>query len=312
MKYYCMPSDFKKETIDSFDKLNHEYKDSRVVETYGNITVGNELESGRVSAQLPEVDLIQLEEFIKYSKSKGIDFNYTLNSPHYQNKEFTNEGVSKIKSFLKTIYDIGVRTLTVASPSMIEIVQASPYGFNIVGSTLCQITNSNKAEYFKKLGLKRIVVDESINRDFNSLKDIGNLYDGEVEIIVNPICLKDCIYRTFHYNQIGFDSTDNYNKISHNFYEHRCIMQRHDKISNILRSCWIRPEDLNYYEDSKIYYFKLQGRQSVLHGDPLKTLKAYFDMSYDGDLMEFIQLFHKMNSFNIKLDNRKLDGFLKP
>ena len=41
MKYFGVPADFKKETIEKYDKLNKEYSASRVIETYGNITLEN-------------------------------------------------------------------------------------------------------------------------------------------------------------------------------------------------------------------------------------------------------------------------------
>ncbi|MFW9880349.1 MAG: hypothetical protein ACFFG0_45330, partial [Candidatus Thorarchaeota archaeon] len=56
MKSFSVPADFKKETIDKYEKLNNSYKDSKVVETYGNITIKNLFESGRSVAELPKVD----------------------------------------------------------------------------------------------------------------------------------------------------------------------------------------------------------------------------------------------------------------
>ncbi len=46
MKYFSIPADFKKETIDEYLRLNNTYKDCKVLETYGNLSIGNMLESG--------------------------------------------------------------------------------------------------------------------------------------------------------------------------------------------------------------------------------------------------------------------------
>jgi len=78
MKYFSIPTDFKKETIDKLDQLNHSYDNAKVIETYGNITLKNFLGSGRSVELLPEIDLTGLHDYVEYSKSKGIDFNYTL------------------------------------------------------------------------------------------------------------------------------------------------------------------------------------------------------------------------------------------
>ncbi len=312
IKYFCIPTDFKKETIDAYDRLNHDYKDSKVMETYGNIIRGNEIGSGRALNQLPDADLLDLKLFIEYSNKRGIGFNYTLNATHMRNREFTREGILEIKRFLKDLYSAGVRSITVALPSLIELIRSTGYDFEIKASTLCQITNVNKAIAFKKKGVHRIVVDESINRDVRNLRRICEELGDHVELIVNPICLKDCIYRTFHYNEITEDSLGCTNNVSVNFYEHRCVLQRYSKISNLLRMCFVRPEDLKYYTNIGIYYFKLQGRHLVNKGDAVRTVKAYFDENYDGDVMDLAYLFYWQNSFKIPFDNKKMEGFLEP
>jgi collagenase-like PrtC family protease len=307
-----MPADYKKETIDAYDSLNKSYPDSKVVETYGNITAGDQIGSGRAVSQLPESDLLDLKLFIEYSRAKNIGFNYTMNATHLQNKEFTPGGIAEITSFLRDLYTAGVRSITVALPSLFEIIRATGLDFSIKASTLCQITTANKAAAFKEKGVERMVADESLNRDFETLRRICRIFGDKVEVIVNPICLKDCVYRTFHYNEITSDSKGKSNNTSVNFYEHRCVMQRNAKVSNLLRMCFIRPEDIKYYTEIGIRYFKLQGRQQVLKGDAVKTVKAYMDESFEGDLMDLMYLFYSQNSFRIDCPNKKLDGFIKP
>lgn len=312
IKYFCMPTDFKKETIDVYHDLNQAYPGARIIETYGNITIGGQIGSGRALNQLPESDLLDLKRFIEYSREKNIDFNYTLNATHLQNREFTSAGVSEIKTFIKSLYDAGVRSLTVALPSLLELIGTMGLEIKVRASTLCQITTVNKAAAYKKKGVERIVVDESINRDFKTLRRIREVFGDKVELIVNPICLKDCVYRMFHYNEITGDSVKQTNNVSVNFYEHRCVLQRNSNISNLLRMCFVRPEDLKYYTEIGIHYFKLQGRHLVLKGDAVRTVKAYLDESYDGDFMDLQYLFHPQNSFRIDFQNKRLDGFLKP
>jgi len=312
IKYFCMPTDFKKETIDAYDELNKAYPQAKIIETYGNITVGGQIGSGRAVNQLPDSGLLDLKLFIEYSRQKNIEFNYTINATHLNNREFTPEGIASLKSFLKDLYDAGVRSVTVALPSLFELIRAAGLDFKIRASTLCQITTVNKAAAHKERGMERIVVDESINRDFKMLRRIREVFGDKVEIIVNPICLKDCIYRMFHYNEITGDSIGRTNDVGVNYYEHRCVLQRNTKISNLLRMCFVRPEDIKYYTDIGIHYFKLQGRHLVLKGDAVRTVKAYLDESYDGDFMDLQYLFQSQNSFRLDFQNKKLDGFLKP
>lgn len=310
MKYYNIPADFKTETIDRYCELNDKYPDSKIIETYGQITIGNTLGSGRACDLIPKIDLSRLGIYTRYSQKKGIDFNYTLNATCLSNREFTEAGIKEITGFLNTIYEMGINSITIAMPSLIELINLSKYKFNIKASTLCQIINANKAMSYKRFGVSRIVVDESVNRDFNSLRRIVGAFGNGVEVIVNVICHKNCIYRAFHQNQVSHDMSTE--QPSATYYSHRCIMKRVEDVANLMRMNWIRPEDIKYYSAIGINYFKIQGRQAVLKGDPVKTVESYFKESYDGNLIELLDSFSPTNNFAVYMDNKKLDNFIKP
>ncbi|WP_257675400.1 U32 family peptidase [Clostridium felsineum] len=312
MRYFSMPADFKKETIDEYYKLNSKYNDSKVFETYGQVTIGSRVESGRPLDKLPEISIKNLEEYITYCSERDIKFNYTINAPTIQNREFTQNGIKDFLRFLDEIYCAGVRSLTIALPSLIELVKLTKYNFEIKASAICQINTVEKAKNFKKFGVNRIVLDESLNREFGTMKRIREECGEEVEIIVNSICAKNCSNRIFHYNQIAADSLADVNEISVDYYAHRCMLKRCENPSNILRLTWIRPEDIKYYEAIGVNRYKIQGRNSVLKGDPVRTLECYMRGSYDGNLMDLIELFNNQNSFSPNIDNKKLDGFIKP
>jgi collagenase-like PrtC family protease len=312
MKYFNIASDFKKETIDGYYKLNNTYEDSKVIETYGNITVGNTCEGGRVYEDIPKIDLKTLKSYVEYSKSKGIDFNYSLNGSCMGNREFTEKGADEIRKFLFKLYDAGIRKLTIAIPSLIELVKSTGLDFEIKVSIICQITNANKATAFKAFGVDRIVVDESLNRDFANLKRIREAFGEKTEIIINSMCYRECIYRMFHYNQTSHDSVDSENQSILTFYNHKCMLKRAEDPANFLKLCWVRPEDIKYYSGIGVNYYKIQGRHTVVKGNPLRVMEAYFKESYDGDLIDFMELFGSPYSFKIHLDNKLLDGYIKP
>lgn len=312
ISYFSVPADFRQSTIDRYVQLNEAYSDSRLLETYGSITVNNLMKSGRSIEGLPRVDFYELKQYVDYSRERGIGFNYTLNASFMNNDEFTREGISEILEFLMRLYEAGIRSLTVAMPSLIDIIRRSSYPFQIKASTICQITNANKAMEFKRMGVERIVVDESINRNFVKLKQISNTFDGPVEIIVNSICFIDCVYRIFHYNQISADSITSENPISAHYFSNRCLLRRFRNIDSLLKLSWVRPEDLIYYNNIGIYNFKIQGRQLIQTGDPVRMLECYFDRKFCGNLMDLLDCFSNINSFKVKVDNRKLDGFLEP
>jgi collagenase-like PrtC family protease len=311
MKYFSVPADFKIETLDKFDKLNKSNKDSRIIETYGNITVGKTFESGREADLLPKVNFARLSEYVQYARERNMDFSYTINSSYMQNKEFTPKGALEIMDLLSRLYDIGVRSLTIALPSLLEMVKAMKYDFKVKTSVICQITNANKAMFYKDMGVERIVVDESINRDFKTLKKIRRMFGDKVEMIVNVICDKNCIYRMFHYNEISGNSIEISNETGKEFYLHRCLLRRYKNIGNLLRLAWIRPEDIKYYTGIGINYFKLQGRDNLKKGNIAKAVEHYMKEDFTGNLLELIDIFGANSSFNVYIDNKKLDGFIQ-
>ncbi len=111
---------------------------------------------------------------------------------------------------------------------------------------------------------------------------------------------------------------------------------------NFIRSDWIRPEDLHYYEEIGIDYLKIVDRTKFSDTISLAT-DAYTNRSYNGNLADLIPTYSKepfakkkkfflgpdfilrpfainvaRESLKIKpgrievyIDNRKLDGFLE-
>ena len=313
MRYFSIPADFKKETIDGFHRLNREYPDSQVIEVYGSVTANNKIGTGRLSNYLGNIDLLDLYDYASYAAARDIEFNYTLNASHLFNREFSADGAGEIISFLHKLYEGGIRALTVALPSLMELVRSTGLDFKIKASCICQITSAIKAGAYKKMGAYRIVPDESLNRDFAHLKRIQKEFGDGVEVIANQICDQNCIYRMFHYNMISGDPQGAVNEVSTNFYEQRCLAQQLRSLDNVLKLSWIRPEDLHYYEAIGIRHFKLQGRHTFKYGgDPVRTAECYFKGSHDGNLMDLLTMFAQTTSFKVHIDNKKLEGFLKP
>jgi collagenase-like PrtC family protease len=306
-----MPADFKTGTIDRYFELNQKYSDSQITETYGQLTTGAVINSGRAIGMISNVDYTKLEKYVGYSKNKGIDFHYTLNPSCMGNAEFSTEGVKKIKGLVRNLYNLGIRSFTITTPSLIETVKSLGLDFHIKASAICEIMTPDKALFYKGLGCERIVVDPDITRDFKRLKLICEAFGKGVELIVNNVCLKHCAYKMFHYNHEAHAEPGNKTQTFHDYYYNRCHMQKARDIKNVIRLNWVRPEDLKYYMQTGIEIFKIQGRQNVEKGDPAKAVEAYMKEEYQGNLYDLITIFAPYSSFQPYIDNQKLDGFVK-
>lgn len=310
MKNFCMPSDFKTSTIDKYSEINTLYEHSRISETYGQLTSDHFFGSCRSPKYIPQVDSEALRQYIQYSRDKGIEFNYIINPTCMANDDVTSDGRKKFIDFLEVLQDMGVNSITLALPSLMEITRIKAPDINIKASTVCQINSAAKAKFYEDLGIKRIVIDEDIYRNFTILESIRKVYKGALEVIVNSFCLNDCPYKMFHYNSFSHSHED---KKTYPYYSTRC-KAIHMEAENFLKLNWIRPEDIKYYTDIGIDYFKLQGRTNIHSGDPAKAVTHYIEEYYDGDLISLLELFSSdkpLTIADIMIDNRKLDGFLE-
>ena len=122
-----------------------------------------------------------------------------------------------------------------------------------------------------------------------------------------------------------------------------CQKKELEDLSEYIKSPWVRPEDIIYYEKIGIENFKITERDFPTD-ELVKRVKAYTEKSFNGNLLELIQghgvvenkkvQFQKQNvntrteiyseikrvrglcvprecERHIYIDNKKLDGFIK-
>lgn len=309
MKFFSIPADYNIYTLDKIAEMNKRFKDLKVAEVYGQITDKKIVTSGRPLKNVPAMKMDGLATYVKECEERNISFNYTLNSSCMSNYEFYENSHRELINFIDQLVQMGVKNLTVALPSIMEMIRIKFPEVKIKASAICEIDSVTKALFYKKLGVDKIVIEPDVVRDFDKLTNIAAQYQGKMEIIVNNVCMKHCPYKKFHYIH---DSHDTGIQDVSDFYTNRCALQKSDNYFNPIKLNWVRPEDIKYYEDVGIQYFKIQGRQNLNKGNLLKTLEAYMNESFDGNLFDLITLFNPYNSFQVYIDNKKLDNFIKP
>lgn len=193
------------------------------------------------------------------------------------------------------------------------------------------------------MGVEEIIIDEHINREFKTLERIRKTVKCNLEILVNNICLWQCPYNYEHVNHDGHASREG--EKEDNCYlqypGYLCLYRKLMEPVELLKSPWIRPEDVHHYEDMGYKHFKITER---FKRTPLliEHVKAYQNRRYDGNLLDLFTLprkgaftplhleyFIKPEHVNImkiselekvfdlevrqliQMDNRKLDGFIE-
>jgi collagenase-like PrtC family protease len=266
--------------------------------------------SGRIA---PELDFSEFAKVVNRIHSEGIRVNLLFNSICEGGDWYSGEILKSTMNYLERVHkDHGVEAITIANPLYIREVRRRFPNLEICASVLGDIDCVQKAVIFKKAGADVITPDVNINRDLPLLKRIKDATHAEIKLMVNEGCLFRCAFRKFHFNYISHKSREpgagKGTKAEDNVFSLNCLQQSKSDLSQIFKSCWIRPEDAQKYGQIT-NYFKLVGRTSS-KSMLIRSVEAYLRESWDGDLLELMagNLYSLAMSHLMHLDNKSLDA----
>jgi len=312
-------------------------KEHSVHEVYNSLRT-DPFGSARPSACLPETTKENVGEHIKLAKQYGINFNYVINTPCLDNREYTLEGRKEYYNFLSWLADNGVDYVTVAIPYLIELIKKYFPSIKVKVSEIANVSTAQRARHYSEMGIDTITLEIVNNRNFKSLQSIRKAVNEnvELEVVVNSGCLFSCPYHDYH-NNIVAHSTQKAHELQGYYIDYcmmRCIPRKLTHPSEMIKACWIRPEDLHHYENIGISRFKISNRVGPLSFGK-KCLKAYSERKVK-NLAEILTPLSleieepntsKLASFSnyewknmtkiwsisspeVVIDNEKLDGFI--
>jgi collagenase-like PrtC family protease len=272
-----------------------------------------------------------------------MEFSYLLNAPCLGNLQYSRKGYGQIIDLLEWVDHSGADSVVIGIPYLVDLVRKRFPRLKIKVSTTARVNTVRKAQQFEDMGVEEIIIDEHINREFKTLEAIRKTVKCNLEILVNNICLWQCPYNYEHVNHDGHASREG--EEEDNCYlqypGYLCLYRKLMEPVELLKSPWIRPEDVHHYEDMGYKHFKITER---FKRTPLliEHVKAYENRRYDGNLLDLFTLprkgaftplhleyFIKPEHVNImkvselekvfdlevrqliQMDNRKLDGFIE-
>jgi len=229
----------------------------------------------------------QLAEYVSLARSYGIAFNYLLNAACMGNREWGQRWQKKFNRFLEKLSQAGVSRVTVATPFLLELVKRRfPHLYVKVG-IFAQVDTTRRAKFWEDLGAEAITLESfSINRNFKALRAIRKAVKCELQLIVNHPCLPNCPMQYYHQN--GFaHSSDGSKNFFLDYCSLKCARRRLQEPSLFIKSAWIRPEDIGFYEKMGYDSFKLLER-GIPSAEILKRVDAYSKKKFTGNLAELI------------------------
>jgi collagenase-like PrtC family protease len=322
--------------LDNYNEINKKHGGIR--EVFGSLrssVVGN----ARASSTLPDVNSGKAKQHIELAHKYGFTFNYTFNGTCTSGMEYQADFHHRVLDYLDQVVDLGIDSFVVTIPYYLEIIKNRYPDMPVKVSVMAHVDTVNKMKVWESLGADRIVICDSLNRDFPMLKRMLDESKAELEILAGNCCLHHCPFQYYHQNLVSHMSQVD-NPLKGMYVEYpvmRCTLEKMTKPGEIIRGRWLRPEDIKDYEDLGFTQFKVGARQSSVEWNT-KTVEAYAGRHYDGNLIHILQGFEPITDIENKqvegvdqkhwdmfkqgldaykgfqdflyLDNRKLDGFL--
>jgi len=284
--------------------------------------------SGGSGPDIPKMTKEQAEDYIKLAHSVGLNFDYLLNAPCMNNMEWDEDTHRELLRHLEWISSIGVDSVTVAIPYLLELIKKQFPHLNVRVSTIAKVNSVARAQLFESLGADSITLDANINRDFKLLKAIKSTVKCELNVLMNNLCLYHCPYEYYHYSTLGHAS-QSYNPLNGFRMDYcvlRCTIDRLCDTSQIIKARWVRPEDIHVYEEIGIDFFKISGR-SMSTKWILNATAAYSSRQYQGNLYDVLNALNPTINYaslgslgtqitmigappKVYIDNQALDGFI--
>jgi collagenase-like PrtC family protease len=272
---------------------------------------------GRPSAILPEVSRREAEAHIRAVREAGWEFNYLLNGMCLGGAPLRDTEAALLEQ-LEWLEGLGVQTITAAHPFVLETVKAHFSGFRVKVSILPDLDTVTKVKNLEALGADEIALSIMANRDFEFLEAVVEAVGCDLTLLVNQACLYMCSQRLYHgavnahASMTGADDSG----FGANYCLIKCAIEKLTDPVNLIKSRWIRPEDLSLYEAMGYETFKIAGREMDTPWLE-NAARAYSRRSLNGNLAEVLNGVAVLMSAGGPetrrlpfIDNRKLDGFL--
>ena len=228
----------------------------------------------------------EIPGIIKKCDSLGIRSQLLLNATCEGEAWQEKEAFREILCYIVKLKDLGLKSLVVTNPVYIPKIKEQIKGIEVESSVNCYVKTVEQAVYFKDLGVDVLTIDRDINRDIPLIRKIKNKTGLKIKIMLNEGCLRNCPFRSIHYNYLSHNFLNPDKPLNSIFADNPCTKIYLKNPEKIFSIPFIPPEALPYYAQVADYY-KLTTR--VFPTWRVEScLKAYIDQNFNGNLIELL------------------------
>src|SRR5579859_2267404 len=213
---------------------------------------------GRPPRILPQVSEERFRTHVAAIHQRGRVFYATINTGDLGLHEYEPGYFERFQRDVARLLGLGVDGFVVALPALIEAIRAEHADVPISVSAVARVRSVTQAEYFRTLGGDTIILEEA-NRDFALIR--GLVRRGlRVEVLVNETCLPACPFRAHHINTSSLSSMPGAPCPTFEYPMLQCGLEYVRDPTKLISGIFVRPEDLEVFEEAGVTRFKVSGR----------------------------------------------------
>ncbi|EQD68944.1 peptidase U32, partial [mine drainage metagenome] len=241
---------------------------------------------GRPPHILPRITEAQFRTHVAAVHASGREFYATFNTSDLGLREYSAGFLERLQAEVTRLVEIGVDGFVVAIPALIEWIHREYPYTRLSASTFARIRTVAQGEYFLRRGADTLVIEEA-NRDFRLLRGLAAA-GARVEVLVNQTCIHDCPFRFHHLNTSSLASqTDTVDAPWFEFPLLQCGLEVARDPAQMIAGIFVRPEDLEVYEEAGVHRFKISGRNQTTPWIR-RAVQAYTARQYPGNLLDIL------------------------
>lgn len=246
---------------------------------------------GYGAEKTPEDVRLTLESELQAFRAMGVKLDLLLNANCYGARAVSVDLADEVVSVIEYLGELGCAPDIVTTTSLMiaRTIKRHFPEIEVRASVNMRIGTTQAMGYVADL-FDSFYLQRDLQRDLGHVRKVRAWCDRHGKklcLLANSGCLRFCPGQTFHDNLIAHSAEAEERENLPDWNPHVCWNLYRDPVNfvEILRSTWIRPEDLHLYE-GLIDTAKLATRQ---HAHPRMVVGAYAEGRFRGNLLDLLE-----------------------